>query len=163
MGNLVSVAIHGVVLEWDADKVSAAGNAIAQKIALVRCESLGAKSRDEAGFKELAVKMAANPDEYFSTRGRRGEGTARPKLDMYERKARGWFRDEFLPVLKLGTNEKVKAAWAKFGGTSAVFSAKEDATAEAKAVVDVNVSAREKLLAAKAAKLKKDGWEPDLG
>lgn len=160
MANTAKVVVHGVELTVDVDRLTKESLICMATTALTRRLSLGAKTKDEAALKEVAAGLVTDPNVFFTST--RGVGVSRPKLDIYERKAGSWFSAEFLPALKIG-NEKAKALWAKAGGVSTVFKAKEDTDQAAKDVVDKNSTAKAKLIAAKAKKLKDSGWEPDLG
>ena len=164
MAQLISFKVKGETVEFDASKLTPE---VMAKMLTKGCgrsffereTGKGEKTTAESLAKAIAA-VKSDPNAYYAAVGHR-EGTSRPKLDIYERKAGSWFNAEFLPALKLG-HEKAKALWVKAGGVSTIFKAKDDADATAKEVAGKNADARTKLVAAKAKKLKDTGWEPDL-
>ena len=162
MANMVKFQVKGNAIEFDVDKLTPEVKVLVLTKGLSRIFfERETPEKKEGDLAAAIVKVQADPNAYYVTYGHRGEGVARPKLDIYERKAKSWFSAEFLPALKLG-HEKAKAIWGKAGGITSVFKAKDDATVEAKAEARKNLDARDKLCAAKAKKLKDSGWEPEL-
>ncbi len=165
MANLVKFTVKEIPVEFDLEKLTPE---VARKMLLKGCArsfferetGKGEKTTLET-IKAAAVKVTTDPNAYYAAVGTRGEGVSRPKLDMYERKAKSWFTAEFLPALKLGIEAAIKL-WTRAGGSGAVLSAKSDATEAIKTAAQRNQDARDKLVAAKAKKLKDAGWEPEL-
>lgn len=162
---MVKFTVKGNTVEFDESKLTPE---VALKMLTKGCArsfferetGKGDKTTDETLAKAIG-ELQADPNKYYEAVGHRGEGVSRPKLDIYERKAKSWFTAEFMPAVKLGIEAAVKL-WAKAGGSGLLLSAKEDATAEQKAAADRNKDARDKLIAAKAKKLKDSGWQPEM-
>ncbi len=131
----------------------------ASRITAERYTGKGEKTPSTEDLKKKAAEFAADPNLIFA--GAVREGVPRPKKDMYERAAGSWFTSQLFPAVKLG-NEKAVALWKKAGGDGVVIKASAEATEAIKAAVQKNQAARDKLVAAKAKKLKDSGWEPDL-
>jgi hypothetical protein len=134
MGQMISFKVKGNAVEFPMEKLAPE---VMVKMLTKGCArsfferetGKGEKTTDETIAKAIAA-VSADPNSYYAAVGHR-EGVSRPKLDIYERKASSWFSAEFLPALKLG-HEKAKALWAKAGGVSTIFKAKEDADAATK-------------------------------
>lgn len=159
MPNLASVTIHNVKIEFDVEKLNPESLKNMAVTAVTRRLSLGAKTKSTDELTKLSAEMAIDPNPFFMST--RGTGVSRPKLDMFERKAKSWFSAEFLPALKLAVDAAVKL-WTKAGGSGLLLSAPKEATEEQKAAAGQNQTARDKLIAAKAKKLKDSGWEPEM-
>ena len=165
MATLIKFTVKDVPVEFDLEKLTPE---VQIKMLTKGCArsfferetGKGDKSSLET-IQAAAQKVSTDPNSYYLAVGHRGEGVSRPKLDMYERKAKSWLTAEFFPAVKLGVEAAVKL-WNKAGGSGVLLTAKEDATEAIKAAVLGNVTARDKLLAAKAKKLKDTGWEPEL-
>jgi hypothetical protein len=159
----MELTIKGVKFIIDEGKLSAETKAkvLAKGLSRIAFErETGKGQTDEALAKSLSA-IAADPEKYYSTYGTRGEGVSRPKLDMYERKAKSWFSAEFMPAVK-GNVVNAVTLWKKAGAVSNQLSVPKEATADVKETVAKNQEARDKLIAAKAKKLKESGWEPEL-
>lgn len=156
--------VKGTTIEFDESKLSpeVLAKVLQKGAARIFFErETGKKDAKPEDFQKAVAAVQADPNAYYATYGTRGEGTSRPKLNMFERKAKSWFSAEFLPALKLNVEAAVKL-WAKAGGSGLLLTAKEDATAEVKDAVVKNQNARDKLIAAKAKKLEDSGWQPEM-
>ena len=162
MANMVKFQVKGNVVELDVDKLApeVKANVLLKGLSRIFFER-ETPEKNEGDLVKAIAAVQADPNAYYVTYGHRGEGASRPKLDMYEKKARSWFTGEFMPALKLG-HEKAKAIWAKAGGVDTQFKVTDKTTDEQKANIEKNKAAAEKLCAAKAKKLKETGWEPEL-
>lgn len=142
-----------------AESVAKALLKAASRITAERYTGKGEKTPTAEQLAAKAKEFAADPNLIFA--GAIREGVSRPKKDMYERAAGAWFTSQFFPAVKLN-NEKAVALWKKAGGDGSMMKASAEATETQKAAVQKNQAARDKLIAAKAKKLKDAGWEPDL-
>ena len=156
--------VKGTTIEFDESKLTPE---VLSKVLQKGCSRIfferetGKKDAKPEDFDKAVLAVQTDPNAYYASYGTRGEGVSRPKLDMYERKAKSWFSAEFLPALKLSVDAAVKL-WAKAGGSGLLLSVPKEGTAEQKAAAEQNQTARDKLIAAKAKKLKEQGWEPEM-
>ncbi len=165
MANLQVITIKGFTGQVDLDTITPENKDkgtlgfLTRKL-FERLTGHGDKSTDEI-IQAGITAACADPNVFIESIGTRGIGSTRSKLSIYERKAKSWFSTDFLPALKAGV-EKAKEKWEKVGGISTVFTAKDDDNQAMKDVVTANLTARDKIIAAKARKLEKDGWEPEI-
>lgn len=156
--------VKGTIIEFDESKLSPEVTAKVLQKGAARIffeRETGKKDMTAEDFNKAVAAVQDNPNAYYASYGTRGEGVSRPKLNMYERKARSWFSTEFLPALKQKVDVAVKL-WIKAGGSGLLLSAPKEATAEQKVAVEQNQTARDKLIAAKTKKLKDSGWAPEM-
>lgn len=144
MPNLASVTIHGVNITADVEKLNPESLKNMAVTAITRRLSLGAKTKTVEDLTKLAAEIAADPNIFFTST--RGTGVSRPKLDMYEKKARSYFNDDFVIHLKNGVPQVV-AVWEQLGGAKELlFKANDKMTPEQIATVNKNLAAKAEVI-----------------
>jgi len=149
MATLIKFTVKDVPVEFDLEKLTPE---VQIKMLTKGCArsfferetGKGDKSSLEM-IQAAAVKVSTDPNTYYLAVGHRGEGVSRPKLDMYEKKARSWFKDEFVIHLK-NSVPQVIAVWEANGGSGLLLKATEKMTAEQKTAVERNLVAKNKII-----------------
>ena len=159
MANIVEYTIKTVKFTFDAEKLTpeSVNKGLLKAASRLTAEiytGTKASALDKAGLEAKAKEYAKDPNLIFAGAVRRG--VSRPKLDFCERTARFWFTSQFFPMLKLG-DKQAEALWKAAGGDGTQLKTASFPTEAEKKMVSANLTARDKVIAAKAKKLRDSG------